>query len=140
MSPSRESIVAEARRWLGTPYRHQAATLGAGCDCLGLVRGIYTALYGTAVADLPAYGADWRDLRHADDLLRLAETRLVPAASEIEPGQILLFRLNRLPLAKHCGIATDGGRFIHAVERLGVVEIALDANWRRRITQTFDFP
>lgn len=37
---TRAAIVAEARRWLGTPYRHQASVIGAGADCLGLVRGV----------------------------------------------------------------------------------------------------
>jgi cell wall-associated NlpC family hydrolase len=37
---SRSAIVAEARTWIGTPYRHQASLKGVGCDCLGLVRGV----------------------------------------------------------------------------------------------------
>ena len=35
-----------ARGWLGTPYRHQGSLKGVGCDCLGLVRGIWRELYG----------------------------------------------------------------------------------------------
>ena len=33
--------LAEARRWIGTPYQHQASVLGAGCDCLGVLRGVW---------------------------------------------------------------------------------------------------
>jgi hypothetical protein len=36
----RALIVAAARGWLGTPYRHQASVKGEGADCLGLVRGV----------------------------------------------------------------------------------------------------
>jgi cell wall-associated NlpC family hydrolase len=37
----RPDIVEEARSWLGTPYHHQAALKGVGCDCIGLLRGVY---------------------------------------------------------------------------------------------------
>ena len=40
---TRDAIVAEARAWIGTPYRHQASLKGVGCDCLGLVRGVWRA-------------------------------------------------------------------------------------------------
>ncbi|HEX4298393.1 MAG TPA: peptidase P60, partial [Devosia sp.] len=60
-----EAVVAAARQWLGTPYRHQGATLGAGCDCLGLLRGVWRTLYGGEPLVLPNYRADWRDGRHA---------------------------------------------------------------------------
>jgi NlpC/P60 family putative phage cell wall peptidase len=41
---TRPTIVAETRAWLGTPYRHQASLKGVGCDCLGLVRGVWRAI------------------------------------------------------------------------------------------------
>lgn len=34
---AREAVVAEARRWLGTPFHHKARLQGVGVDCLGLV-------------------------------------------------------------------------------------------------------
>lgn len=34
----------QARLWLGTPFRHQAALRGVGCDCLGLIRGVAAEL------------------------------------------------------------------------------------------------
>ena len=34
-------VMRSARSWLGTPYRHQGARKGVGCDCLGLVRGVW---------------------------------------------------------------------------------------------------
>ena len=41
-----ERVVAAAQTWIGTPYRHQAARKGVGCDCLGLVRGVWREIYG----------------------------------------------------------------------------------------------
>ena len=42
----RGAIVEAARHWLGTPYHHQASLRGVGCDCLGLVRGVWRDLLG----------------------------------------------------------------------------------------------
>ena len=58
----------------------------------------------------------------------------------IVPGALLLFRMRAGAVAKHCGIATAPDRFIHAYERSGVVEVPLDAAWRRRIALAFLFP
>jgi len=45
------AVVAEARRWIGTPYVHQASSFQAGCDCLGLIRGVLAApVWGRAGA------------------------------------------------------------------------------------------
>ena len=43
---TRRRVVAIARDWIGTPYRNQASMKGAGADCLGLIRGVWRALYG----------------------------------------------------------------------------------------------
>ncbi len=134
-----EDVVAAARAWLGTPYRHQGATLGAGCDCLGLLRGVWRSLYGGEPMAMPAYRADWHDGRHADELLAAADRLLVVAGGELLAGQVLLFRLGLTTLPRHCGIAVGPDRFIHAQERLGVVEADL-AGWRRRIAGRYDFP
>jgi NlpC/P60 family putative phage cell wall peptidase len=140
MSPDPDEIIAAARAWLGTPYRHQAATPGAGCDCLGLVRGVWRTLYGGEPLALPPYRADWRDLSHADALLEAAGRLLVPAALPPKAGEVVLFRLNRLPLPKHCGIMVAPDRFIHAQERLGVAETRLADPWRRRLTAAYAVP
>ncbi len=44
--PTRAAIVVTARLWIGTPYLHQASLRGIGCDCLGLLRGVWRDLYG----------------------------------------------------------------------------------------------
>lgn len=135
---SRVEVVDAARAWLGTPYRHQAATLGAGCDCLGLIRGVWRTLHGSEPMALPAYRADWREGR--GEMLAAAERLLVRATGDVEAGQVLLFRLGRTLVPQHCGIALGRGRFIHAQERLGVIEANLTEGWRRRLAAQFDFP
>jgi NlpC/P60 family putative phage cell wall peptidase len=133
-------VVAAARLWLGTPYRHQGATLGAGCDCLGLLRGVWRTLYGDEPMTVPPYRADMRDPAHAGALRAAAERFLVPVDGTLAAGQVVLFRLNGLAEAKHCGILLGPERFIHAQERLGVVEANLTEAWARRVSGRYEFP
>ena len=58
MPLARATIVAEARAWIGTPYRHQGSLKGIGCDCLGLVRGVWRAVAGAEPEAVPAYAPD----------------------------------------------------------------------------------
>ena len=140
MSPAPDEIVAAARAWLGTPYRHQASTRAAGCDCLGLLRGVWRTLYRAEPIEMPAYRADWRDTSNAQTLLAAAEKFLLPAQSPLAAGQVVLFRLRGLPVSKHCGIMVAADRFIHAQEGLGVVEANLTEGWARRVAGAFNFP
>lgn len=59
------------------------------------------------------------------------------APSEVQPGAFLLFRMRPRAIAKHVGILTAPDRFIHAYERLGVIEEPLTPAWRRRIAFAF---
>lgn len=136
----RDDVVRAARAWLGTPYRHQASTLGAGCDCLGLLRGVWRTLLGAEPVTMPPYRADMRDPDHADTLRAMAERFLRPAEGPPEAGQVVLFRLVRTAGAKHCGILVATDRFIHAQEGLGVVEAGLSEAWARRVDGRFEFP
>ncbi len=135
-------VVELARSWIGTPYRHQAATKGAGADCLGLLRGIWRELYGTEPEAVPAYTPDWSEPQGQERLWQAARRHLIeqhdPAA-----GDVLLFRMRAGGVAKHLGIAGRIGphpTFIHAYTGHGVVESPLSAPWQRRIVARFRFP
>lgn len=134
-----EEALAEAERWLGTPYRHQGATRGIGCDCLGLIRGVWRALYGAEPEAVPAYAIDWTTGAEGDPLDAAAERHFV-AVDEMRPGDLILFRWRAGQAACHAGILSNENRFIHAYERAGVVRSALVPQWRRRIAGTFAFP
>lgn len=138
---SRQSIVAEARRWLGTPYVHQASTIGAGCDCLGLVRGVWRARIGPEPEEAPPYTPDWAESSGRETLLDTARRHLVEIrVAEAREGSVLLFRWRPDMPVKHAGIVSSPGRMIHAYERSGVVEAAIGPTWRRRVFAAFDFP
>jgi NlpC/P60 family putative phage cell wall peptidase len=139
-----ERIVCEARLWIGTPYVHQASCRGAGTDCLGLILGLWRALFGVLPTIVPAYTADWSEPTCREDLMQAAQRFLRPVAGR-EPmaGDVLLFRMRDGRVAKHLGVQSEVGvseRFIHAYSGHGVVESALTDPWRRRIAARFEFP
>jgi len=136
-------IIAEARRWIGTPYRHQASTLGAGCDCLGLLRGIWRETRGAEPEVAPAYTADWAEPQAEETLLAAAMRHLQPIClRDAAPGDVLVFRMTPASIAKHVGIlsAVAPGAFIHAYSGKGVVESPLSAPWAAKIAASFRFP
>lgn len=134
-------VVLAARRWLGTPYHDQASLIGAGCDCLGLARGVWREVVGPEPFALPPYGRGWGEAGSHElvaDGARTAMIEVDPVA--LDPGTVLIFRMHHAAIAKHVGIVSAPARFIHAYERRGVVEIDLDRPWRRRIAFAFLFP
>jgi NlpC/P60 family putative phage cell wall peptidase len=137
----REAVVAEARSWIGTPYRHQASCKGSGCDCLGLLRGVWRALYGAEPEQVPAYQPDWTAAGEGESLAEAGRRWLQeqPLGAE-RPGDVLLFRWRVGLPARHVGILSGPGRMIHAYERIGVVESPLVPAWSRRISHVFSFP
>lgn len=138
-----EQAVAEARQWLGTPYRHQASLKGAGADCLGLLRGVWRAVYGAEPMVVAPYTPDWSEASGREELLDAALWLLRPCAPVFAAGDVLVFRMRAQGVAKHLGIVSDGGaspRFIHAYSGHGVVDVALTAPWQRRIAARLTFP
>ncbi|MCZ4271150.1 NlpC/P60 family protein [Maritalea porphyrae] len=133
--------VQAARLWIGTPYRHQSAQQGAGCDCLGLIVGVWRALNGARAFELPPYSNNWRDRSHASALKALAQKHLYEVdKAPLVQGSVVLMQLRSGLPAKHCAIIADDDHFIHAQERIGVVEVPLSNWWRRRIVAQYKFP
>ena len=137
----RETIIAEARSWIGTPYHHQAALKGVGCDCLGLVRGVWRAVVGDEPERAPAYTPDWAEALGEETLLAAARRHLREIApGEARAGDVLLFRMGLGAPAKHAAIVSGADRIIHAYWGRAVCETRLVPWWRRRIAAAFAFP
>ncbi len=138
---ARSAIIAEAREWIGTPYQHQASAKHAGCDCLGLVRGVWRALYGAEPEEAPSYTPDWAERTGAETLLEAARRHMREIAiSEVAPGDVLLFRMHEQAPMKHCAILDEGERIIHTYWGRAVVRSRYAPWWRARCAAAFSFP
>jgi NlpC/P60 family putative phage cell wall peptidase len=141
MPLTRAAIVAEAQSWIGTPYRHQASLKSVGCDCLGLVRGVWRALHGAEPQRAPAYSRDWAEASGEETLAQAARVHLVEIAPDaFAPGDVLLFRYRAHYPAKHAAIVTAPERMVHAHDGAAVAEVAIALWWRRRLAYAFRFP
>jgi cell wall-associated NlpC family hydrolase len=137
-SPLRLAIIVEARTWLGTPFRHQGRTRGAGVDCAGVVIGVARAL-GLSEFDTTAYGR----LPNGHAMRRLCDAHLRPILLKTaRPGDVLLMAWRRYP--QHLAVVVDhpqGLGIVHGHEAAGrVVEHRLDEVWRARVRAAYAFP
>ena len=138
---ARATITALARGWLGTPYHHRASVRRAGCDCIGLVRGIWRELYGSEAETSGPYTGDWAEATGSEALLAAAQRHLTPVAvAAAQPGDVLIFRFRARAIAKHAAVLVEDGRMIHAQEGVPVSEVHLGPWWRRRIAGAFVLP
>jgi NlpC/P60 family putative phage cell wall peptidase len=141
MTSLSDRIIGEARSWIGTPYRHQASLKGVGCDCLGLIRGVWRAIHGDEPERTPPYARDWAEVATTEPLAEAAFRHLTPVdVTSFAPGDILLFRWRAGMVAKHAAIVASPGTMIHAHDGVAVAEVALTPWWRRRIAFAFSFP
>lgn len=148
MSGARQGalIVLAARGWIGTPYQHQASLKGIGCDCLGLLRGIWRDVLGRE-PEVPApYTPGWAESLEpgkapAEPLMDAAFRHLVPVQGGLpEPGDVLVFRWRPHLAAKHLAILSAPGLMIHAHDGACVCEVAFSPWWQRHMAATFRFP
>ncbi|MEQ8405695.1 MAG: NlpC/P60 family protein [Oceanicaulis sp.] len=137
---TRDAILIEAQSWIGTPYRHQASVKGAGCDCLGLVRGVWRAVIGAEPEAPGPYRPDWAERGGAESLLCAARRHLIAVDGPGAPGDVMLFRFEPGSPAKHCAILSAPERMIHAWHGQAVCETAIGPWWRRRAAAVFAFP
>ncbi|WP_323764907.1 NlpC/P60 family protein [Marinovum sp.] len=143
MSGVGDAVVMAARGWIGTPYLHQTSVRGAGCDCLGLLRGVWREVMGAEPEPAPAYSRDWSEPQGEERLWQAARRHLRGRSGPPAPGDVLLFRMRAGAVAKHLGLQARvgaGASFIHSYSGHGVIESPLSTPWARRIVARFAFP
>lgn len=137
---TRQRVVELARDWIGTPYHHQASLKGVGCDCVGLVGGVYRELYGQSLPTFN-YSWDWGDSNGNEDILQVAEQYFEPLPpGEGLPGDVIGIRWNKLRVVKHVMILTENNQAIHAYNKSNITEIPLSKWWQNRVARVFRFP
>uniref|UniRef100_A0A2A4Z8R0 Peptidase P60 n=1 Tax=OCS116 cluster bacterium TaxID=2030921 RepID=A0A2A4Z8R0_9PROT len=128
-------VAAAANGWLGTPYQHQASLKHIGCDCLGLLRGVWREVRGDEPELPPPYAPRWNDAEKNDLLLAMAERNFCHKTQDepIEMADILLFRYRQHLPTRHVAIAISDHQFIHAYAGRGVVVNGFSAWWQRHL-------
>ena len=113
----------------------------SGCDCLGLVRGLWREFYGAEPEPLPAYSPQLGRKPGQGNAAQAAARHLLPLAlGEERPGDMLLFRWKAHLPAKHCAILSGPAQIIHAHDGAAVTEVAYTPWWRRHLSHVFSFP
>ena len=134
---TRAQVVAEARKWLGTPFQHQGRRRGLGVDCVGLVLCImYDLGINDWLDDFRVYSS--QPVGH--EVFDVCMERLnAKPVEQRQPGDVLCFRVPESP--SHVGMVTDAG-IIHAYNggRRQVVEHGLDSKWLKRVAGCFSIP
>ncbi len=116
---SRADIVAEARRWNGTPYHDQGRLWQVGCDCLGLVFKV-GEVFGLLTKDYN----DYHPQPDGFTLEARCEEHLTRAAGEPQPGDVGLFWMAKRSWPQHLGIFCERDGLlavVHAHQRFGKV-------------------
>ncbi|MBX3597060.1 MAG: C40 family peptidase [Rhizobiaceae bacterium] len=135
-----ERIVEEALSWVGTPYRHQGSRKHVGCDCLGLVRGVWREVYGRDAEQPGPYAPDWAEAGGIETMLEAAMRHCITRTGQPQAGDLILFRWRPNLPAKHAGILVSSDKFIHAYQGHAVTVSSLVPQWRQRIAGAFQFP
>jgi len=138
---AREKIVESVRGWIGTPYLHQASLRGEGCDCLGLVRGVWREVVGPEPEAPGPYSSDWAEAGGVESLAQASARHFRPVAKDnFDIGDVLLFRFRDGVPAKHLAIVATPRTMVHAHDGARVCEVAISLWWRRRLAFAFQFP
>lgn len=138
-----ELVAAQAREWLGTPFKWQASQRGVGCDCKGLLWGVARELGFPEAESLYAKVADYAGDRPVPSaLLKEGFAAIFDPVEELQPGDVLLLKVGSKPA--HIAIVSSDTRVIHAqgsgdkewvkeTRRAALLKLCpLDSAWRWR--------
>lgn len=133
----RIAVVAAARAYLGTRWKHQGRTK-RGIDCGGLLFAVMRDIGKTPVDAPPGYGRE--AYRHGLEAV-LEANYGKPVDREPRIGDAVVFHVGR-SAPNHCGIVGDyihgGLSLIHAYAINGaVVEAPFDVTWRSLLPQVY---
>lgn len=138
-----KQVLKIAHTWLGTPYRHQAAIKGSGCDCIGLITGIWLDVLNQMPAGfvMPPYTAWWAEETGLSLMVDNGFKYMIPIRVEDKmPGDILMYRMLRRGQTKHAGIYAGNNEMIHAYAGHNVMKTALVNNIGAKLTHVFRYP
>lgn len=114
MEAWRESLLAEARAWLGTPWHHNARVKGAGVDCGQYIIGSYVGAALVGDFQTGSYPMDWMQHQSEERFLGWVEQYLDPVQIAL-PGDVVVYRFDKS--YSHGGIVVEWPLILHAYRR-----------------------
>jgi len=126
----REDIIAQATRWVDTPWHHGADVIGEGVDCAMLLVRVYTDCGLVGPFDPRPYPPDWMLHRSEERFVDIV-SRFATLTYHAEPGDIALFKFGRC--VSHAGILVGDDMMIHADLRAGRVIRSEIGTYRQRL-------
>ncbi|MFS1524436.1 hypothetical protein ACL7TT_10035 [Microbulbifer sp. 2304DJ12-6] len=115
----RAAVVAEAKTWLNTPYRHQGRVKGAGVDCGMLLLEVFSATGVIEAGAVEDYPRDWHLHRGEERYLGQVLQHAQEIAGPGQAGDIAVWRFGRS--FAHGALVVDWPTIIHSYVGLGVV-------------------
>ncbi len=134
--PNRAAVVAAAREWIGTPWRHQGRN-ERGIDCAGLVVKI-AHKFGFSEFDATDYQRNTR----GHDFMKYFRDNMdeIPVLA-VDEGDVILFRDSMFPC--HSAIVSRAHRELHIIHayarRKRVLEEPLNQEWRSKWIAAFRY-
>lgn len=139
MTPTREEIVAEARKWIGVKFKRGGRDK-MGLDCVGLLTVVGRG-FGYVIEDVTSYDFEPKPNLFLDTIRR--QTEDVPGwmLKSPLPGQIVLLKQSIYPM--HCGIIgrnSTGPTVINAnLLKRKVVEQPI-VEWQKDLLELREYP
>ena len=125
-------VIAEARRWVGVPFRHQGRD-GHGVDCVGLP---IVVLQSLGALDQRFDVANYGRLPTGELIERMK--KICRPVEKAAPGTLVVIAWTKI--AAHVALCT-GDTLIHAYESVGrVVEHGYRGRWVRLTHSTWALP
>jgi NlpC/P60 family putative phage cell wall peptidase len=148
-----DRVVEIARSWIGTRYHHQAHKKGVGCDCIGLIIGVWEELFNGRVPSsfsLPVYTPHWGDETGEFNVMaEYSRKYLLPLplvwhsdgpVNALRAGDVILWRMLRHGATKHAGILSSPTTMVHAYYGHDVMETPLIQKAGSLLTYAFRYP
>jgi cell wall-associated NlpC family hydrolase len=117
----RELIIAEARRWLRTPWMHRQRCLGAGVDCVMLLAEVYESSGVIPHVEPEYYPIDVMHHRGGEPVIAWLD-RLAAETASPQPGDVVVYKFGHS--YSHAGILIGNEQIIHAFRAYNQVVIS----------------
>jgi cell wall-associated NlpC family hydrolase len=121
---TREAMVADARRWIKTPYHHKGRKFGVGVDCGGLIYEVYNKFLGPLRPFPSDYPPDWT-LHRGDEIYLNFLREYMVQVSQPALGGLTMWRFGRC--FGHGTIVSGPNEWIHAWGRNGQGDVRASA-------------